>query len=99
MIRRPPRSTLFPYTTLFRSLYRVVNPLVVEPYPIRVLAADCPITIVFKHSRLVIFHTYVVVYSALRVFQQFKGTHCNITTTMNYVESSIILLVNYRNVQ
>src|SRR3979411_3530317 len=24
MIRRPPRSTLFPYTTLFRSLDRVV---------------------------------------------------------------------------
>src|SRR6185312_16867842 len=23
MIRRPPRSTLFPYTTLFRSRYRV----------------------------------------------------------------------------
>src|SRR2546422_2921456 len=22
MIRRPPRSTLFPYTTLFRSVYR-----------------------------------------------------------------------------
>src|SRR5258707_8682487 len=29
MIRRPPRSTLFPYTTLFRSLYLscVVAPL------------------------------------------------------------------------
>src|SRR2546425_2572951 len=27
MIRRPPRSTLFPYTTLFRSVYeRVVAP-------------------------------------------------------------------------
>src|SRR3712207_8064290 len=25
MIRRPPRSTLFPYTTLFRSLVRVQN--------------------------------------------------------------------------
>src|SRR5438876_8179654 len=25
MIRRPPRSTLFPYTTLFRSLGRVGN--------------------------------------------------------------------------
>src|SRR5256885_12098091 len=25
MIRRPPRSTLFPYTTLFRSLVRVVK--------------------------------------------------------------------------
>src|SRR2546427_6536850 len=25
MIRRPPRSTLFPYTTLFRSLYEPVD--------------------------------------------------------------------------
>src|SRR5260370_32601719 len=25
MIRRPPRSTLFPYTTLFRSLYRIIT--------------------------------------------------------------------------
>src|SRR2546422_8371020 len=25
MIRRPPRSTLFPYTTLFRSVEMVVN--------------------------------------------------------------------------
>src|SRR5256885_9757177 len=25
MIRRPPRSTLFPYTTLFRSLNRVLS--------------------------------------------------------------------------
>src|SRR3712207_7823130 len=27
MIRRPPRSTLFPYTTLFRSCYCVLNEL------------------------------------------------------------------------
>src|SRR2546422_2685804 len=26
MIRRPPRSTLFPYTTLFRSLGRAAGP-------------------------------------------------------------------------
>src|SRR5688572_32429445 len=25
MIRRPPRSTLFPYTTLFRSLFQIDN--------------------------------------------------------------------------
>src|SRR2546430_12180565 len=25
MIRRPPRSTLFPYTTLFRSLYTIAK--------------------------------------------------------------------------
>src|SRR3712207_7291217 len=27
MIRRPPRSTLFPYTTLFRSIIMLVMPL------------------------------------------------------------------------
>src|SRR3712207_8982519 len=31
MIRRPPRSTLFPYTTLFRSLEDLQFVLVVEP--------------------------------------------------------------------
>src|SRR5260221_3547414 len=29
MIRRPPRSTLFPYTTLFRSQYKNNNPALV----------------------------------------------------------------------
>src|SRR5438067_9246104 len=28
MIRRPPRSTLFPYTTLFRSLLAVMLPVI-----------------------------------------------------------------------
>src|SRR3712207_8437005 len=27
MIRRPPRSTLFPYTTLFRSTMRLTGPM------------------------------------------------------------------------
>src|SRR2546430_17028685 len=31
MIRRPPRSTLFPYTTLFRSRWRSGAPLVLAP--------------------------------------------------------------------
>src|SRR5258705_10113311 len=30
MIRRPPRSTLFPYTTLFRSSYRLFQALVAQ---------------------------------------------------------------------
>src|SRR5437763_9339169 len=30
MIRRPPRSTLFPYTTLFRSLYAAVEDLLLD---------------------------------------------------------------------
>src|SRR5258705_1382427 len=28
MIRRPPRSTLFPYTTLFRSISRILRPMI-----------------------------------------------------------------------
>src|SRR3712207_9141862 len=37
MIRRPPRSTLFPYTTLFRSV-RLVP---VRPFPAGGLEEDC----------------------------------------------------------
>src|SRR5256885_11753192 len=33
MIRRPPRSTLFPYTTLFRSLVDPVEPGHLETHP------------------------------------------------------------------
>src|SRR2546422_8573925 len=45
MIRRPPRSTLFPYTTLFRSLDVHVNPLVIargvgEPVDHRLIDRD-----------------------------------------------------------
>src|SRR2546429_9430702 len=35
MIRRPPRSTLFPYTTLFRSLHATVPGGVREGEPVR----------------------------------------------------------------
>src|SRR5439155_4475379 len=31
MIRRPPRSTLFPYTTLFRSVFAAPHQAVVQP--------------------------------------------------------------------
>src|SRR5256885_4927253 len=34
MIRRPPRSTLFPYTTLFRSRLRAEEPLRQPPDPV-----------------------------------------------------------------
>src|SRR2546422_8633449 len=33
MIRRPPRSTLFPYTTLFRSVLVTLNIAVLVPMP------------------------------------------------------------------
>src|SRR5256885_3664267 len=34
MIRRPPRSTLFPYTTLFRSLQRGLADALLEALPV-----------------------------------------------------------------
>src|SRR5947209_13720736 len=37
MIRRPPRSTLFPYTTLFRSVNRDRFMLNGRPYPLRLV--------------------------------------------------------------
>src|SRR3712207_8618737 len=42
MIRRPPRSTLFPYTTLFRSGRQLLDPL----EPIRVFHIDPDRTLV-----------------------------------------------------
>src|SRR5689334_24861074 len=41
MIRRPPRSTLFPYTTLFRSISESVNFCVMEA--IKLCRLDTPI--------------------------------------------------------
>src|SRR5688572_32198868 len=44
MIRRPPRSTLFPYTTLFRSIVRDILAMGARPVgvmdPLRFGAAD-----------------------------------------------------------
>src|SRR2546429_7334596 len=40
MIRRPPRSTLFPYTTLFRSVICFRVELHIEPKPTRHHCAD-----------------------------------------------------------
>src|SRR2546425_8078921 len=43
MIRRPPRSTLFPYTTLFRSLAGVAGAVaLVEGAGVGVRRAGCP---------------------------------------------------------
>src|SRR2546430_9335273 len=48
MIRRPPRSTLFPYTTLFRSQHQasIVHFAISEPPPD--LSVGQPVTVVAK---------------------------------------------------
>src|SRR2546425_4501668 len=49
MIRRPPRSTLFPYTTLFRSLSSRVG----IPHSVSALLEALSISIGFGHSHFV----------------------------------------------
>src|SRR2546429_2768562 len=51
MIRRPPRSTLFPYTTLFRSVSRSFENLVTAKI---VLARNLNIKDIFSHTYLLI---------------------------------------------
>src|SRR5258708_18468838 len=58
MIRRPPRSTLFPYTTLFRSLgqavqcvIRVVNAAVDIAAQLQRLACDAALDVVLIAQR------------------------------------------------
>src|SRR3989454_11499278 len=41
MIRRPPRSTLFPYTTLFRSLYSALSRI--NTVEVNILTAEDPV--------------------------------------------------------
>src|SRR5258705_8143957 len=42
MIRRPPRSTLFPYTTLFRSQYEALDKWISQDVPFIVCAKRRP---------------------------------------------------------
>src|SRR2546429_6509117 len=48
MIRRPPRSTLFPYTTLFRSVPAAVQP---APYCAKVTVRREPSQSAARHLR------------------------------------------------
>src|SRR3712207_9146962 len=53
MIRRPPRSTLFPYTTLFRSRRLSVCFITeLSAEEVQVQAAKCPQACVVVHSHI-----------------------------------------------
>src|SRR3712207_8218864 len=52
MIRRPPRSTLFPYTTLFRSLERLLGLGVLTLRALRLRLADLLLDLRVDHDLL-----------------------------------------------
>src|SRR3712207_8329278 len=55
MIRRPPRSTLFPYTTLFRSVQRVEGLHAVERVVVSLVRPDLRVEVLeaARHPRRV----------------------------------------------
>src|SRR2546426_4847729 len=57
MIRRPPRSTLFPYTTLFRSHWPLCNGRLLPPL-------DLPTLIEYAHRLVAALVTILVVATA-----------------------------------
>src|SRR3712207_8648565 len=56
MIRRPPRSTLFPYTTLFRSPENVAMILPYLPFTFGGIAAAIELLLVSRSETRVRFH-------------------------------------------
>src|SRR2546422_5373709 len=52
MIRRPPRSTLFPYTTLFRSDLLRLPPVALERHHHRYFVPDVPEALVVVGDRI-----------------------------------------------
>src|SRR5256886_14762198 len=53
MIRRPPRSTLFPYTTLFRSCYGRVWDRLLSPSRVRALLSATAVLVLARPARIV----------------------------------------------
>src|SRR3712207_7032995 len=94
MIRRPPRSTLFPYTTLFRSggvAVRVLEPLDVAAHERRQAdRADEPVQ-VHLHARLVAVRPAEDDAGADRKSTRLNSSHANISYAV------FCLKKNYKN--
>src|SRR5258708_15415597 len=82
MIRRPPRSTLFPYTTLFRSLVRFNERFRLGAAGEGRLATDSELGAALdrKSTRLNSSHQII----SYAVFCLKKKTHMNITFIVKY---------------
>src|SRR3712207_7628907 len=82
MIRRPPRSTLFPYTTLFRSfgMFAVVGALLVAKRPGNpigwIMIAASLIAVV---AALETYAAYVMTTSGDRKSTRLNSSHANIS--------------------
>src|SRR3712207_6906040 len=77
MIRRPPRSTLFPYTTLFRSLYAVYFwRLWYKP---KTSVITCPIVSVTIQPSLNLKISFIMKWARDRKSTRLNSSHANIS--------------------
>src|SRR3712207_8235315 len=67
MIRRPPRSTLFPYTTLFRSLFFAIRNAFAQGRPVREVA------VMLSHDRLYLRPSSLVTFLGLHDVARFMS--------------------------
>src|SRR2546422_1362797 len=91
MIRRPPRSTLFPYTTLFRSLSQQLRAGIhhKDVHPVRQaggLAAHVPLETDRKSTRLNSSHGYIS-YAVFCLKKKKKKSHIWLDNTRNYTQT------------
>src|SRR5256885_5939391 len=71
MIRRPPRSTLFPYTTLFRSLAKASSAIIIGFH----VRPDSNARASAEREKVEI-HTYRIIYEAVEEVDR-KSTRLN----------------------
>src|SRR5256885_7438911 len=93
MIRRPPRSTLFPYTTLFRSIIhfgpiergrQLLNPAVLFAQPRDFVLQDRKSTRL-NSSHLVISYAVFCLKKKKKITSTILLTHTHITSTSLYL--------------
>src|SRR3712207_7676689 len=79
MIRRPPRSTLFPYTTLFRSAEQAARSRTQDI--LGVLARHRESLVLVVHSSNIVFHGLLVVTQGRtdRKSTRLNSSHANIS--------------------
>src|SRR5256885_5986085 len=98
MIRRPPRSTLFPYTTLFRSLSEIVVPTGTETRPLPPIVpllqfiADRKSTRL-NSSHLVISYAVFCLKKKKKLLQLHSSHNLHITHTVHVLPHSELLIL------
>src|SRR2546422_4240566 len=90
MIRRPPRSTLFPYTTLFRSL-ALGGATVTLPRSVpRLVTSDSALTVIDYHAHTSASHDGRRGWTALDLARDRKSTRLN--SSHGYISYAVFCL-------